>query len=1277
MPRKDFRRHLEQASAGPLPQNLSQLQEGEDDGEFTFNYSHPGSSGGITLQATVSDVGDYPKSHTFFVFAVSETVPEKISRAIEDIGSVDSLTIESFVKLVAKKLNSSAVHTSNTSDEDLEMLEGDAEDDDDGFYDGDAANDDDDLDDFTPPTGKLPKPPTTSGSASATANNMSDREHELFQKRVRADLQEVKRAGFRFAHQGGLLSPGHSCYVMVSCRVAKLGIPEDAMKAWHLERNEYIMLLIHYPNGYKPMEEASRSWSSDRSVVNMHVAVTKRYKMSIAEAIEAFTQVESKKGNTVGGDAESAKEDTKTAVRPLFIGAALDDLLNGRLSALINYRQGLNLSWSGAESFYNDSQGISLDKMPPMDPKYYGEADFLPEQQIPSIVTSDHLADRTLDYSFPLVAMQFTLRHMVRCTDFCLVCWCKTGDEFEALRPYVCSKPLCLYQYMTLGFGPSIEFEILTQPYVADLLVSFCYVSAAMRALKDFPIGLGMNVLHPKALGVSPSMYSGVAPPTGLQRIRQSLGSRKATEASTAAESSGETVAATWDEKKSELRLKDGEGRPFKPGTWICFWSPGSPRRHCRITETWYPVVRHGTIIEEAKESTEDEKQSSYPSSASMMTPYNMQQRSALAAQNATFDPESVTISSGPAGPEEVSIAAYDILFDELSDAHKQDALLILLKTLPSVMEMRGYLQSKKKQGTLQAWTERITPAALSALRWIIASNRSCIVQPESLSGQKSTDEEEVYGMPDYQQFRFASGAPDKESRFIQCVRDTTKRLELKHPTLFAWHGSPIGNWHSIIRQGLHFDRVSHGRAFGDGVYHSLHCQVSQGYAMQGHGAFCWPSSQLKITSALSLNEIVNAPKEFTSSNPHLVVNNIDWIQSRYLFVKCKINPTVTVKPDQVLQQDPAMRPVGSINQPLVIPVNAISKSRRPIVKSVKSGADGQKRSRVSTDDQDNEDLVSELSDNEDIKVLSHEKRQLPLSGTLGDLTNKPLPLVPGMARKPVPEAKTIFTPGTLDYSKLPQLAAPSYATPQATRSLQREIKTVLKTQSSTPVSDLGWYLDPDNISNPYQLIFELHSFPLELPLAKDMKSQKVDSIVLECRFGPSFPFSPPFIRVIRPRFVPFLAGGGGHVTAGGAICMELLTNSGWNPSCGIEGVLLQVRMALMSTEPRPARLEKYAGSNNSSDYGVMEAVEAYRRACMTHGVRILSQSLLYFALALLTFSAVGSSSRFPADVHDAALRCLSSRSGTGRALFHPWSPDASPYPTGADFNTSGRWFPQ
>jgi ubiquitin-conjugating enzyme E2 Q len=49
-----------------------------------------------------------------------------------------------------------------------------------------------------------------------------------------------------------------------------------------------------------------------------------------------------------------------------------------------------------------------------------------------------------------------------------------------------------------------------------------------------------------------------------------------------------------------------------------------------------------------------------------------------------------------------------------------------------------------------------------------------------------------------------------------------------------------------------------------------------------------------------------------------------------------------------------------------------------------------------------------------------------------------------------------------------------------------------------------------------------------------------------------------------------------------------------------MESVLLQVRMAMSSTDPYPARLEP-----RMTDYGAGEAVQAYVRSCRMHGWEI------------------------------------------------------------------------
>jgi len=205
---------------------------------------------------------------------------------------------------------------------------------------------------------------------------------------------------------------------------------------------------------------------------------------------------------------------------------------------------------------------------------------------------------------------------------------------------------------------------------------------------------------------------------------------------------------------------------------------------------------------------------------------------------------------------------------------------------------------------------------------------------------------------------------------------------------------------------------------------------------------------------------------------------------------------------------------------------------------------------------------------------------------------------------------QTDFIPGSLDHNQLPKLPMPSYANTATTKRLNQDLKALIDVQKRTPLHELGWYIDPEKVNNLYQWIVELHSFNMfneenqVLPLVTDMKKHDVKSIVLELRFPGSYPNNPPFIRVIRPRFLPFMNGGGGHVTAGGAICHALLTTDGWLCTTTIESVLLQIRMAMASTDPKPARLQirGQCTVGDSNSYGSSEAIEAYKRACITHG---------------------------------------------------------------------------
>lgn len=169
----------------------------------------------------------------------------------------------------------------------------------------------------------------------------------------------------------------------------------------------------------------------------------------------------------------------------------------------------------------------------------------------------------------------------------------------------------------------------------------------------------------------------------------------------------------------------------------------------------------------------------------------------------------------------------------------------MLLQTLPSITELRNFLlkQSRTSEPNLRAWKERVSPAALGLLRWIIASNRSCIIQVDKCPGQEDNDsscakfrlDQKCSNVPDnWLQFRFAQGSPDKEQRFLNSLRVEQGKFDPKYPTMFAFHGSGLQNWHSIIRHGLDFKETINGRAYGHGVYHAMDQDTSAAYAQIG-----------------------------------------------------------------------------------------------------------------------------------------------------------------------------------------------------------------------------------------------------------------------------------------------------------------------------------------------------------------------------------------------------------------------------------------------------------
>lgn len=1047
-------------------------------------------------------------------------------------------------------------------------------------------------------------------------------------RRVKRDLRLVQQAGYKVGILDGF-NQGLCCgTISIAIRIAKLGLSGETMEAWDVDRNDYVVLLVRFEDRYVPLEQALQQ-ATVHTRVKFLLGKCKAYKPSTAQAVAAFSELGS------AGPVESRQATSEEfEFSKMFISNSLDRFLNESFLSLVKIRESRALSWGQANEEFLAKAGFIGQSTSEPAPVPVGTSPVCNNngESAQARVTDDHLTNVGLGgvRSLPLIATQFTMHFFTRCTEYCLRCHRPLDKGFQALRPYVCPDPLCLFQYMAMGFGPSVENEVLTEPYVVDLLVSLCYASIQPETRDRTSLAPGVLTGRPATKSSATTSPASTFPirtfPSGLHMKLPDLYS-----------DAKSPLLARASKRGTILTMLDVMVPPsLTPNSWIAV----RRRPNSSCTE----AIQHAVITDVNLNTSSLTIQTIHPSATTLG---NMSTKGAG---------QDVGVKASPV-PDvyEVEVFPYDLHWSDLeTDSQKANAMRHVLDTLPSVLDMEAWL-TRNPHALLRSMPG-VSPAAASLLQWIISSNRSCIFQvdrsrdllepgsltdsppipaeavpPGRLAGKgRNREHERIPGMDGWMQFKFVQGSSDKELRFVQALHKVAAQQNItQNPTIFAWHGSRLGNWHSIVRTGLDFSDIRYGRAYGHGVYFSRDQVTSMAYVDQ-HGA-SWPNSNLKVASCMSLNEIINAPSKFVSKSPHYVVDQLDWHQCRYLFAQTRTDRAEPTKPwaksDKKAKQQtnslfhtqaPGFEVSGQDGTPLQIPLGAVPSRERSLQSNPKSTLKRRCEDVFEHSDEgegDDLDLLMPGIDADD-DVETKPSQTAPVMEAYvarpRDFPKKNAGLIliccsrPSQLLTPVHTgtAVTSFVPGALDLDSLPRLDPPAWATSAASKALSKELKTLQDVQSKFPASELGWYMDFEQTTNLFQWIVELHSFDLSHPLGADMKRAGTQSIVLEIRFGQNYPMDPPFVRVIRPRFLPFMNGGGGHVTAGGAMCMELLTSTGWRPVFSMESVFIQIRLALCSLDPRPARLE-WTSCSERMDYGMGEALAAFVRAAGVHKWRI------------------------------------------------------------------------
>jgi len=159
-------------------------------------------------------------------------------------------------------------------------------------------------------------------------------------------------------------------------------------------------------------------------------------------------------------------------------------------------------------------------------------------------------------------------------------------------------------------------------------------------------------------------------------------------------------------------------------------------------------------------------------------------------------------------------------------------------------------------------------------------------------------------------------------------------------------------------------------------------------------------------------------------------------------------------------------------------------------------------------------------------------------------------------------------------------------ASGKATERLMSELKHIM---AADPDKN-GYSAEPID-DDLYTWEIRLFNFDSETPLAADMKRCQVEEVLLHAIFPKNYPFTPPYIRVISPRF----AFHTGHITVGGSICFELLTLSFWTPETTLEAVIICIRTQIIEGNGR-------LDHNWNIPYTEEEAKAAYVRVARQHG---------------------------------------------------------------------------
>jgi len=215
---------------------------------------------------------------------------------------------------------------------------------------------------------------------------------------------------------------------------------------------------------------------------------------------------------------------------------------------------------------------------------------------------------------------------------------------------------------------------------------------------------------------------------------------------------------------------------------------------------------------------------------------------------------------------------------------HNHKKLLDVLDSIPSIKNMSGW----KDSADLKAYLDSIDLLIYPLLVWLITTN--CAYLRQLRPKERFNDVKTPF------QYVMVSSSSKREQMFNR-AKETAKKRTGKG-SIYMFHGSPIGNWHSILRTGLQIKGGGGLGASGPAIWMANDFSTSHGYCTKEGLKGGWKNSQFgNNLYCMAILEVVNdKSKAVDGTQPVNVIKDVSIICTRYFLVFKDAIPMLNVR---------------------------------------------------------------------------------------------------------------------------------------------------------------------------------------------------------------------------------------------------------------------------------------------------------------------------------------------------------------------------------------------